>query len=476
MTLHETSLVPRGILETNDPPLESQLPFLRDFLTRGRARISILENEMGLGVLQTSLDNLAEERDQLSVEIRKHEGALSPLRRTPTEILSHIFIFTLPPHRLDKDPAPWTVSAVCARWRTAVISNPCFWTRIDLDYYSRVFTNIFRLEIQLQRSKELPLNVRFSTLDNAFFTSEDAQKLRLLCEHACRWQTVDISGPEELFDGLEVHIQDQLPLLSELTIEMLYESNEVPSLTKFENAPLLQRVVVNKGLWTYPVEMELPWSQLVHYVGSNTWDGHLDALSIATNLVDCSLAILEKSEIPETPILLPHLLRLYLTEASFLDCLDAPAILELYCEYDAAVLPFLRRQDCKLKKLVMWESTPPGDTELTRIVKAVPTITTLALDLSLSTQFALDFSHPSMAPALEHFVTVVSEDVQDDLTKAIKSRWRGGRLKSVRMEKSISTYTLDRMKVLQAQGMGFLVAEHLLWDALPPELWIEGQM
>ncbi|KAJ7648562.1 hypothetical protein DFH06DRAFT_1095302 [Mycena polygramma] len=140
MAPHEPSLVPRDILETNDPPLESQIPFLRDFVTRGRVRISLLEDEMAL--LQTSLDNLSKERDELVVEIRKHEGALSPLRRTPTEILSHIFIFTLPPYRLNHEPAPWTVSAVCARWRTIVISQPCFWTSIDLSDYSREFINI----------------------------------------------------------------------------------------------------------------------------------------------------------------------------------------------------------------------------------------------------------------------------------------------------------------------------------------------
>ncbi|KAJ7656538.1 hypothetical protein DFH06DRAFT_1473720 [Mycena polygramma] len=448
------SLAPRNILETNDAPFDSQVPFLRDFVSRGRTRMIVLEYEMAL--LQASLDKLAEERDGLDIEIRKHEGALSPLRRTPTEILSLVFSFTLSPDEEYVEPAPWTLSAVCARWRATVISQPCLWTSINLDH-SRELTSIFRLETQLRRSGELPLEIEFSTEDTALFTPEDVQRLRLVCRHARRWKILDISGPEELFTELQGLIQDQLALLWELTIEMQYDSDEVPSLTWLRKSH---------------------WSHIVAF-GPNTWDGHLGALGIATNLVDCSLEIADDdpSAVSTTPIVLPNLLRLFLSvHPAFLECLNTPALLELYCECAIPVLAFLHRQRCKLKKLVLWESsTPPDGTELTRIVEAVPTVTTLALPFSLPAQFILDFSRPTMAPALEHFITIVSE-VQDHFTRAIQSRWQAGHLKSVKiLLPLISSNMFERMELLQDRGLKFeAVQGQLLRGVLPPELWIES--
>ncbi|KAJ6581991.1 hypothetical protein B0H19DRAFT_886088, partial [Mycena capillaripes] len=111
------------ILDTNGPPLESHIPILRDFASKGRARMAVLNAQIVL--LESSLDKLLAESNELDIEIRKHEASLSPLRRMPTEILSLIFTFTLPPHEMNAEPAPWTVSTVCTRWRAIVISQPC---------------------------------------------------------------------------------------------------------------------------------------------------------------------------------------------------------------------------------------------------------------------------------------------------------------------------------------------------------------
>jgi hypothetical protein len=83
-----------------------------------------------IALFRSSLARLLEEKAELNVEIGMHEGGLSLLRCMPTEILSHIFEFSLPPHQIDAKDAPWTVSAVCARWRTIVMSQSSFWTSI----------------------------------------------------------------------------------------------------------------------------------------------------------------------------------------------------------------------------------------------------------------------------------------------------------------------------------------------------------
>ncbi|KAJ7250454.1 hypothetical protein B0H12DRAFT_1001162, partial [Mycena haematopus] len=83
-----------------------------------------------IALLQSSLNKFLDERDKLEVEIRMHESGLSPLRRVPPEILSHIFALTLPPEQPDAEAAPWTISVVCVRWRAIVTSQPCFWTSV----------------------------------------------------------------------------------------------------------------------------------------------------------------------------------------------------------------------------------------------------------------------------------------------------------------------------------------------------------
>ncbi|KAJ7918640.1 hypothetical protein B0H13DRAFT_2187582, partial [Mycena leptocephala] len=316
-----------------------------------------------IALLQSSLDELLEERSVLETNIGKHEGGISPLRRLPTEILSLIFALALPPHWHTHTSchtlAPWTISAVCARWRVIVVSQPCFWTSIYYNY-DDPFVSCFKLETQLRRSGQLPLNVEFF-LDDDDESELSLSALKIICMHAGRWEIVSLLGPEELYTQIRRFLMDRFVLLRELKIEMFYLTNEVPSLDIFEQAPLLHRVFVNESYWAYPVSMVLPWLQLLQYGGCNTWAGHLHTLRSATNLVDCSLEIETPSFLPQVQTLVPHLLRLSLSNSAFLACLATPALLELYCEYAAPVLPFLRQQSCKLQKLVLLEASVPAD-------------------------------------------------------------------------------------------------------------------
>ncbi|KAJ6582059.1 hypothetical protein B0H19DRAFT_891841, partial [Mycena capillaripes] len=117
-------------LDTNDPPAEFNLSCIREFVSRGSARRAVLDSK--IAPLQEELEKLLSERNSLDTDIRKHEGALSPLRRMPTEIISFIFTFALPPFAYSSNimtvqEGPWILAAVCSRWRKIVLSCPCFW-------------------------------------------------------------------------------------------------------------------------------------------------------------------------------------------------------------------------------------------------------------------------------------------------------------------------------------------------------------
>ncbi|KAJ7812039.1 hypothetical protein B0H14DRAFT_2190716, partial [Mycena olivaceomarginata] len=100
---------------------------LRAFVSRGSARRAYLDAT--IAALKAELSKLLEERESLDAEVRKHEGALSPLRRMPVEIVSLIFKFAAPfrSYVMSVKEGPWILSAVCSRWRTIALSQPNLW-------------------------------------------------------------------------------------------------------------------------------------------------------------------------------------------------------------------------------------------------------------------------------------------------------------------------------------------------------------
>ncbi|KAF8216950.1 hypothetical protein K438DRAFT_1748087 [Mycena galopus ATCC 62051] len=430
-------------------------------------------------------------RDSISLE-------LALIAAFPTEILTHVFVLTLPPHEVDAEPAPWTISAVCAHWREIVISQPLFWTSIR--YARPEAPELFRarrlvrpIETQLGRSGQLPLDIEFHVDRWNDMTFEDLKILQVICKHAGRWATVSLSGPSDL--SYQISLSTQRPLLlgnlHKLAIETPHDSSQDTVDCNFLDAPLLQTVFVNRSreLRAYPAQMELPWSQLLRYGVCNTWQGHLDTFVHASNLVDCTLELASGGRMPdpETLVDLPRLRRLSASDAFFLKHLKTPALQELYCEYYPPVIStFFHRQNCELQKLVLWGyySSHTDHSDLMRLVESVPTVTQLSLLFPLPVEYISDLlSRPTMAPALGHLtISLETSTVKadEDFMQAIESRWRDGGLRSLkvyyRVLKNVVGNWLD---VLQTQGMNCVVydsprprPENL--DDIPPELLVSG--
>ncbi|KAJ7715830.1 hypothetical protein B0H16DRAFT_1252759, partial [Mycena metata] len=84
-------------LTSNDPPLETQIRTIRDFVLAGNTRLAALDDQIQSSrACSAAKARLITEREALARNIRAHNAILSPLRRIPTEILSHIFSLTLP--------------------------------------------------------------------------------------------------------------------------------------------------------------------------------------------------------------------------------------------------------------------------------------------------------------------------------------------------------------------------------------------
>ncbi|KAJ7647927.1 hypothetical protein FB45DRAFT_894785 [Roridomyces roridus] len=486
----DPSDTPRKLLDSNDPPSDIHFPSLRDFLSRAMPRRARLDSK--ISVLKAALDKAVAERDWLDPEIRKHEGAVSSLRRIPTEILSSIFAFVGTGNLLDSEMAgPWSVSAVCSRWRAIALSTPSMWAEIDLDFDDGPDFNETdfegrrqRLETHLERSGQMPLVIRFQALyeymkgrDSNCDDPEEAA-LGILQTHCRRWETLEIVGPASFLYGLDTH--GNLPLLRSLDVYITADDDFVGN--AFKVCPNLRVATVNSGEYGDGSSFPLPYDQLLRYKTSLDVSD-LPSLRLASHLVDCALHIHQYDEplSPDTPrIQLPNLLRLSFSFAErvpVLDFFETPALLELYhCGKQPTALPSLQsmlKRLPKLQKLIVVETLSVDD--VTELLRAAPTITEFGAFALIESaqQFLAALSSDSEATSSFPSLTCVSLGLeappdldsqrnpplldQNSFMRMLESQLHVGRgwrkVNLYCMGLSTSRSMLDRKETLRAQGM-----------------------
>ncbi|KAJ7250461.1 hypothetical protein B0H12DRAFT_1120499 [Mycena haematopus] len=504
------STISRNILDTNDPPIEYSSSPIREFISRGEVRRAFLNAK--IAPLKAELDKLLEERDSLDVEIRKHEGAVSALRRMPTEILSLIFTFAVPPYAvpntgkfvssyyfMNMEEGPWVLSAVCSRWRTISLSQASLWTHILLDFTDdppdspSVKGIVPMVEAYLKRSQEQPLDIIFSPFYETHCTETEQIVLDLLAAHSDRWEKATLSGSPELYLALRPLVRDNLPILRILHVNVDSDDDELEISELFDSCPALQEAFVNSGRYggNRAVTVDLPLEQLLRYSASNHWINHLRVLRCASNLVDCVLRLTGDQLVPEgDPIVLSQLRRLSTSTARVLSRLETPVLRELYCCDHSDGLHQYLKQLPELQTLFVGETTVAADIGL--LLLAAPKITNLFLNLprafasdlfSLLENHTASSNETAVVPAL-HTVSLCLGPHQgslggpldeNQLMRAVESRWQAGRLRSLHLYSpkfTPSATTLERVEALRSQGMQIELAkrsDRLYSQMVPPD-------
>ncbi|KAJ6592318.1 hypothetical protein DFH09DRAFT_1273393 [Mycena vulgaris] len=500
-----------AILDSNDPPSELEACSIRDLLTAGRQHEARLYKEIA-SASAASREHLVAQRVALTRQIAEYEGALSLLRQMPTEILSLVFNFSIlmDPNRSPfDDHALWILSQVCARWRTIMLPQPALWAVIKLDLYQLSDGCIFRLENQLQRSGQLPLKIDFTCSHWDEPCLEETQLLNMLVEHCLRWETFTLSFAFEGDDWNLGSIQGQLPLLRELDIQMeppdeeehrgasrsggylSYPIGSDYSFDYFQLAPNLRHVSINGGS-NYNLKAKVPLPQLLRYRGNKIWGGHLATIHSARNLVDCALGLHSLTYPPPTRIPFPHLRRLAVRSSKFLDCLEAPALEELYCAGPTSpILHFLEAMpSSKLQKLFIHDcgSARLGP-DFPSLLRAVPSLADLAVQFT-DRDFARDlFSLLTIPPdgdagELAHLesISICLQQLRygsepnplQPFKEMVESRWRDGELQSVNLAASWLTRTW--VVSLREEGLKFMLDRKtytLLRDMVPLHLQLD---
>ncbi|KAK6978048.1 hypothetical protein R3P38DRAFT_3376982 [Favolaschia claudopus] len=153
------------LLQSNQSPLDSQIPAIRDLIATTEAQLAALSSEregfrrkdeeflQQLAPLEKQISDIQKKRRTLQrkandldatmrvVEkrIRAQNSILSPIRRLPPELLCEIFQwamlhgFTRRILRWKVAIAPWRLTHVCQAWRDAARACPRLWSTIEID-------------------------------------------------------------------------------------------------------------------------------------------------------------------------------------------------------------------------------------------------------------------------------------------------------------------------------------------------------
>lgn len=502
--LEPVNCTSREFLDNNAPPAEIHISFLEEYLSRGTMRRTCIDSK--IAILRAALDNMVAERDRLEADMRKHEGAISVMRRLPTEILSLIFSFVptnqnLLDHRTTSG-GPWSISTVCSRWRSIALAQPSLWTDICLDFASVLDLHFGRkgfassgkaskLEAHLERSAQLPLAVEFYSVSSdaggrIIIAEYDA--LRILEKHCHRWETISMTGPDLLFSTST--IDGNLPLLRALHVNIfpaLDNDVEVTRLKLFQNCPSLRVATVNaneNAIFT-SISLELPFNQLLQYKSGNSRGQHLNALRLTSNLVDCVLYVDREDTLswqPNTPrVHLPNLLRLSVSHPDILDNLDTPRLRELYCAKPCDALLLFFHRSPSLQKLVFRKTLDDPQEAISLLHGAPKTLSYLGLYLNgpLAGQILSALTASSSVRAMQRLTTVSlgfrrvalpNNEFEDLALRMIESHLPevepGGdaqgyqrrynlycRPRRLPVVPSLEMFTGRRMEVLQEQGV-----------------------
>src|ERR1700761_8537853 len=97
------------------------------------------------------------------------EEPVPPIARLPLEVLSDIFLLTLPalapstiwpPVVGPRWTSPWSLDQVCSQWRVLALSLSTLWARFIIRP-GMTAIELHLLAIQLERSRQAPLHLLF---------------------------------------------------------------------------------------------------------------------------------------------------------------------------------------------------------------------------------------------------------------------------------------------------------------------------
>ncbi|KAJ7736690.1 hypothetical protein B0H16DRAFT_1425616 [Mycena metata] len=376
-----------SLLASNEVPLDSDLPLIREIISSGQSQVDMLSSQ--IYNLQVKLNQLLRRRDDVANNVHRHQAILSSIRRIPPELLCGIFLMTLDSNEDAAKNPPWYLGQICRAWRHSALSFPILWSSITVPSVSSGDSGLVSLvEAQLLRSANAPLDVYWRNIKSGI----NPHLAGVVLAHCSRWRTLCL---EETHATPSLHplnwlgvVRGRLHRLERLETNIASTVGNVIIPDVFLSAPKLHQVyLTDERLLNASPTFSLPWRQITHHRGKFSLQEHRRILEDAPNLVSCTLIFIADGTgfPPGTVITLPSLRSLSLGELRFLLQLTAPMLSELVSLSTpptsfAILLPFVRSSGCTLTKLVLMRCAICP--ELIDTLRGLPAITYLLIEAS----------------------------------------------------------------------------------------------
>ncbi|KIL64827.1 hypothetical protein M378DRAFT_162681 [Amanita muscaria Koide BX008] len=284
------------------------------------------------------------------------------------EILSH-FKSALLTYRLGK--FPWYLGHICAAWRAEFLPL-CDTISIELALlepttsstglgFSPLPSNYERmlnvLRWYLDQNSDIPFSFTFC-MAYSYIPAQSAYARRalvMLCEQSMRWLDAGLCIWEEEIDVLS-QVKNRIPLLQGLVLDVGSASFQMDSDT-FNNAPALSTLNLHiRAPWNFP------WTSLTSLsfdVTEEDFKTRFDVLSKTVNLKELFIYGMYFAEHIgyDKQVMLPCLMRLFISGIAALEILRAPALVRLSIDapniesFSTVVESFFHASGCKLQQL-----------------------------------------------------------------------------------------------------------------------------
>ncbi|KAJ6491987.1 hypothetical protein C8R45DRAFT_990118 [Mycena sanguinolenta] len=329
---------------TNEPPGDSELAFIRPIAEETSARLASLDAEISR--LKDRLRELEAERTALSRYHAQNAQILSPLRRIPAELLGRIFSWALLSvcDVLRPKNCPWTLTHVCARWRSIAISDSSLWSPIVIDFSVEMRYPMKLVKIQMERAQSLRIN--FCGSENSNSPTQVAL-FNLLAEQSGRWEELSIKLTSNLAPCMTA-VRHNLPALRRARLRWVTVDSEPH---EFDSVDIFQMAISLIDMSVYCRYRPLPTSfprfdRLIRYDLQASWDEHAELLRSLPNLEEVRIRCLVGDRgwaEPSETILLRHLRRLSANAPAVLEYLRAPHLEEIGIVDGTTLWPYLER-------------------------------------------------------------------------------------------------------------------------------------
>jgi hypothetical protein len=474
------------LLNSNEPPLDAELPFIESVVLRHRSRLSNHDDKILR--LRAQLERLEQERTPLEADLLRNTAILSPMRRMPPEILAQIFALTLPSDRkvvesgrIDVQDSPWILTRVCGRWRTVAIASSFLWSFLSIN--CDVMVNLSAayplplLTAHLQRANYL----RIHFLAGDCLTQYSTTMLQLLVEYSPRCEELYLFVIPDVLPII-AHLHDRIPLLRKLWLEFSEDENLAvrEDIDSFCVAPALRDVSL--PLQDPKLTVHFPAHRLTRYELNGSWEHHIAILKVATHLIEARICVHEETSLPAPGVIIElcDLRRLHVSQADILNFLRLPALQELgFYLGDSGfdVTPHIdlivERSSCILRRLCV-EGVPIANTVtgILRNHQAIVELVVILLDDGSSIEadtLITDLSGHNVegvfnvAPQLNGVFFGCQNDNSFDCKlyhDMLLSRWKAGALKSAVLifdsESGLESSINQSLDDLRADGLNLL--------------------